>query len=356
MSQFHSLTVKDVRHETRDAITVTFDVPAGLADDYRFTQGQYLTLRRTVDGEELRRSYSICAGVGDGDLRIAIKRVAGGRFSSWAQEALTPGTAIDVMPPEGRFFIPVDPASARHYVGVAVGSGITPILSILRTVLAAEPASRFTLIYGNRASSSVMFGQELADLKDTYLTRLSIVHVMSREPQDIDLFNGRIDGAKCREILTRWLAPGDIDAAFVCGPEDMTRDVAAALEALGLPRAAIRTELFGLSRPAGQARPAEVGGGTVSATAIIDGRSLSFEMAKGSETVLEAALRQGIELPYSCKAGVCSTCRARLVEGDVDMDVHFGLEDYEIARGYILTCQSYAACERLAVDFDDQNH
>lgn len=355
MSTFHTLTVESVRQETRDAIVVTLAVPPASADKFSFIQGQYLTLRADIDGEDLRRSYSICSGIDDGALRIGIKRVAGGRFSTWAQDALVPGATIEAMPPQGRFHLPIERGSARHYVGFAVGSGITPILSILRSVLSAEPASRFTLVYGNRASSGVMFGQELADLKDSHLERLSIIHVMSREPQDIDLFNGRIDGAKCREIMTRWLSPGSVDAAFICGPEDMTHEVSGVLEDLGLPRPAIRTELFGITRPA---RPAETGAGsgTVRATAVIDGRALAFEMAKGAETLLEAALRQGIELPYSCKAGVCSTCRARLVEGDVDMDVHFGLEDYEIARGYILTCQSYAACEKLVVDFDDQQH
>ncbi|PWR18659.1 1,2-phenylacetyl-CoA epoxidase subunit PaaE [Zavarzinia compransoris] len=356
MSTFHTLTVDSVRQETRDAIVVTLAVPPEAAGDFAFIQGQYLTLRAEIGGEDLRRSYSICSGVDDGALRIGIKRVAGGRFSTWAQDALVPGAAIEVMPPQGRFHVPLDAGADRHYVGFAVGSGITPILSILRSVLSAEPASRFTLIYGNRASSGVMFGQELADLKDLYLERLSIVHVMSREPQEIELFNGRIDGAKCREIMTRWLSPGSVDVAFICGPEDMTREVSATLEELGVPRAAIKTELFGIARPAGTARPLEAGTGTVQATAVIDGRALAFGMAKGAETLLDAALRQGIELPYSCKAGVCSTCRAKLVEGDVDMDVHFGLEDYEIARGYILTCQSYAACEKLVVDFDDQQH
>ncbi len=356
MSSFHALTVADVRHETREAIVVTFAVPPEEAEAFRFTQGQYLTLRAEIGGEDLRRSYSICSGVDDGSLRIAIKRVAGGRFSTWAQDALVPGATIEVMPPQGRFFVPLEPGAARHYVGFAVGSGITPILSHIRSVLTAEPLSRFTLVYGNRASSTVMFGQELADLKDRYLDRFGIVHVMSREPQEIELFNGRIDGAKCREIMTRWLGPDGADVAFVCGPEDMTREVAETLEALGVPRVAIKTELFGVLRPAASARRAEVAGETVQATAVIDGRTLAFDMAKGAETLLDAALRHGIELPHSCKAGVCSTCRARLVEGEVDMDVHFGLEDYEIARGYILTCQSYAACDRLVVDFDDQQH
>lgn len=356
MSTFQTLMVESVRHETRDAVVVTFSVPPDRAADFRFVQGQYLTLRADIGGEDLRRSYSICSGVDDDALRIAIKRVAGGRFSTWAQDALVAGSRVDVMPPQGRFFIPLAPEAARHYVGFAVGSGITPILSILRTVLSAEPKSRFTLVYGNRASSSVMFGQELADLKDEYLERLSIVHVMSREPQEIDLFNGRIDGAKCREIMTRWLGTETVDFAFICGPEDMTREVSETLASLGLPRERIRTELFGVERPAGAARQVDGDGGTIKATAIIDGRALAFEMKKGAESLLDAALRQGLELPYSCKAGVCSTCRAHLVEGEVDMDVHFGLEDYEIARGYILTCQSYAACDRLVVDFDDQHH
>jgi ring-1,2-phenylacetyl-CoA epoxidase subunit PaaE len=354
MSQFHKLKVKDIQRETRDAVVVTFDVPAGLASDFRFIQGQYLTLRTTIDGEEVRRSYSICSGVQDSHLRVAIKRVADGVFSSWAQEMLKPGAFLEAAPPEGRFHMPLEPAARRHYLALAAGSGITPILSIMKTTLAAEPGSRFTLVYGNRSSSSVLFGQELGDLKDLYLERVNLIYIMSREQQDIDLFNGRIDADKCAELFARWIPVGDVDGVFVCGPEAMTRSVLTVLEEHGLPRTSIKAELFGTDQPVRAPRPVQAGPG-IQATAIIDGRAREFEIDRGGETILDAALRQGVELPYSCKGGVCSTCRAHVVEGEVDMDVHFGLEDYEIARGYILTCQSYPAGDRVVVDFDNQH-
>jgi ring-1,2-phenylacetyl-CoA epoxidase subunit PaaE len=303
----------------------------------------------------VRRSYSICAAPHDDELRIAIKRVAGGRFSNWAHGALVPGARIAVAPPDGRFHVPLDPAHEKHYLGFAAGSGITPMLSILKATLAGEPKSRFTLVYGNRASSSVMFREELQDLKDRYLGRLVLLFVMSREPQDIDLFSGRIDRAKADALLESWIDAGSVDTAFVCGPEEMMRAVSASLEAHGLDAARVKTELFVAAprtgpRPAAQ--PGETDGGACQAYAIVDGRRYAFEIEKGKETVLDAGLRQGVDLPYSCKGGVCSTCRVMLLEGEVDMDVHYALEDYEIARGFVLMCQSYPVTDRIGLDVD----
>jgi ring-1,2-phenylacetyl-CoA epoxidase subunit PaaE len=356
MSQFHALTVAQVKHETRDAIAVTFDVPPQLQATFAYRQGQHLTLRATIGGEEVRRSYSICAAVQDARLRVAIKRVQGGLFSTWANEALKPGAVLDVMPPEGRFNIPLEPASRRHYLAVAAGSGITPVLSIVKTTLLAEPHSRFTILYGNRASSSVIFRDELGELKDQYLERLNLVYVMSREQQDIELFNGRITGDKCRQLFGRWLRVEDIDYAFVCGPEDMMHGVSAALLEAGMAQERIRIELFaaGAGREPRAPRRQEAGAahGTTEVTVIMDGSHATFTMARDRESLLDAGLRAGIDMRYACKGGVCSTCRCKVLDGSVDMDVNYALEDYEVARGFVLSCQSFPVTDKVVVDFD----
>jgi ring-1,2-phenylacetyl-CoA epoxidase subunit PaaE len=358
MSQFHSLTVAKVKHETRDAIAVTFDVPPALRDTFQYRQGQHLTLRALIDGEEVRRSYSICSAVQDRQLRVAIKRVPGGLFSTWANEALKPGVAIDALPPDGRFNLPLAPDSRRHYLAFAAGSGITPVLSIVKTTLLAEPHSRFTILYGNRASSSVIFRDELAELKDQYLERLNLVYVMSREQQDIDLFNGRITQDKCRQLFQRWLRVEDVDYAFICGPEDMMHGVSAALQEAGMDKERIRIELFAAGTAQTQRAPRTSGQAAGRAqqhtdvTVIMDGNHASFTMDRDKESLLDAGLRAGIDLRYSCKGGVCSTCRCKVLEGSVDMDVNYALEDYEVARGFVLSCQSFPVTDRIVVDFD----
>jgi len=355
VSRFHPLPIADVRHETRDAIAVTFAVPPALTDAFRFTQGQHLTLRAKIDGEDLRRSYSICSAVHDGDLRIAIKRAPGGIFSTWANETLKAGHTIDVMPPMGHFNTPLAAANRRRYLAFAAGSGITPLLSIIKTTLHVEPQSEFTLFYGNRASSAVIFREDLADLKDRYLERFNLVYVMSREQQDIELFNGRITREKCDQYFRLWVRPDEFDVAFICGPDGMMRAVAESLEAHGMPKANIKIELFAASIPKhhhiANARPM-VGRQECDVTLVMDGRHLSFTMEKDKESILDAGLRQGIDMRYSCRGGVCSTCRGKVIEGKVDMDVNFALEDYEIARGFVLTCQSYPATDKVVVDFD----
>lgn len=357
MSKFHELTVASVTRETRDAVAVTFAVPDELAETYRYVQGQHLTLRAGIGGEDVRRSYSICSAVQDARLRVAIKRVDGGLFSNWANEQLRPGMKLEVMPPSGHFHVPLAATHAKHYVAFAAGSGITPLLSIIKTTLEAEPDSRFTLFYGNRASSSVLFKEELEDLKDSYLQRFNLVFVLSREQLDIELFNGRIDGEKANALLKHWVKPQDIDVAFICGPHSMMEEVSQALLANGVDKTRIKRELFATSIPA--ARPAahahqQPGHQQCEVTVIQDGRTRSFMLEKNTETVLDAALAHGIELPYSCKGGVCSTCRCKRIEGEVDMDVNFALEDYEVARGFILSCQSYAVSDKLVIDFDQE--
>lgn len=357
MNKFHSLAVAQVQRETRDAIAVTFTVPEALRAQFRYTQGQHLTLRADIDGEEVRRSYSICSAVQDDRLRIAIKRVPGGRFSGWANEHLAPGQQLDVMPPSGHFNLPLDPAQARHYVAFAAGSGITPILSIIKTTLLSEPRSRFTLFYGNRASGTVLFKEELEDLKDRFMERFNLCFILSREQQDIELFNGRIDAAKVEALLTQWIDPADIDAAFICGPHAMMEAVHSALRAHGIAPERIRRELFATSIPAATTPRHDheaPGQHDCEVTVIQDGRVHSFSLEKNRDSLLDAALAQGVELPYSCKGGVCSTCRCKLVEGEVDMDVNFALEDYEVARGFILTCQSFPVSDRLVLDFDQE--
>ena len=355
MSKFHPLIIASVARETRDAVTLTFDVPPALGDAFRFVQGQHLTLRADIGGEHVRRSYSICSAVQDDKLRIAVKKTPGGVFSTWANEHLRRGATIDVMPPMGHFNVALEAANRKHYVGFAAGSGITPLLSIVKTTLLTEADSRFTLFYGNRSSSAVIFREELADLKDRFLTRLNLVYVMSREPQDIEILNGRIDRNKADALLEHWVDMSEVDTAFVCGPDGMMQAVAESLQAHGLPKSQIKIELFAASIPKHEHRVPELlppGRSECAVTVIIDGARREYTLEKTKENILDAALKQGIELPYSCKGGVCSTCRAKLIEGEVDMDVNFALEDYEVARGFVLCCQSYPVTDRVTVDFD----
>lgn len=355
MSKFYPLSVAAVNHETRDCIAVTFAVPPELQQSFQYQQGQHLTLRTHIDGEDVRRSYSICSAVQDNRLRVAIKRTPGGVFSTWANEALKPGTMLDVMPPMGHFNVPLDPENRKQYMAFAAGSGITPMLSIIKTTLMTEPHSRFTLFYGNRASSSVIFKGELGDLKDIYTDRLNIVYVMSREQQDIELFNGRITKEKASDFLRLWVNVEDYDTAFICGPEDMMHGVSEALQEAGMPKANIKIELFAASIPKHQHKPraaADVGTGLTEVTVVLDGNHSTFTMEKDKESILDAGLRAGIDMRYSCKGGVCSTCRCKVLDGKVDMDVNYALEDYEIARGFVLSCQSFPVTDKVVVDFD----
>lgn len=356
MSKFYPLTISDVKQETRDTIVVSFAVPAELQDTFSYQQGQHLTLRSEINGEDLRRSYSICSAVQERQLRVAIKRAPGGLFSNWANESFVPGQRIEVMPPMGHFNVPLEAGNRKHYLAFAAGSGITPMMSIIKTTLLSEPHSHFTLVYANRASSSVIFKEELTDLKDAYLERFNVVYVMSREQQDVELFNGRIDRAKCDAFFASWIDLKDVDAAFLCGPEEMVQAVAASLQAHGLPKAQIKTELFAASTPprTHTARPV-VGKQECEVTVIVDGYHNVFTMDKEKESVLEAGLKHGIDLRYSCKGGVCATCRCKVVDGKVDMDANYALEDYEIARGFVLSCQSFPVSDKLLLDFDQDN-
>lgn len=355
MARFHPLTVTDVRKTIKDAVVVTLARPDDA--DFDFIQGQYLTFRHDFDGEELRRSYSICAGKDDGVLQVGIKRVEGGAFSTWANEDLRPGDVLEAMPPMGSFHTPLDPNAARHYLGFAGGSGITPVLSILRTVMAREPNARFTLVYANRAINSIMFRDELEDLKNTYMGRVNVIHVLESDAQDIDLFTGRVDEEKCALLFKSWIDIASVDTAFICGPEPMMLGIAKALRDHGLDDAQIKFELFASAQPGRARRKVEstqVGSSAdtqTAATVTLDGARRSFRMPK-DQSLLDAALENNVDAPYACKAGVCSTCRAKVIEGEVEMVTNHALEDYEVARGYVLTCQCYPVSDVVVFDYD----
>lgn len=357
MARFHPLTVTDVRRETRDAVVVTLRPSEEDSAVFDFTQGQYLTFRRKFEDEELRRSYSICAGKDEGVLKVGIKRVDGGCFSTWVNENLKVGDMLEAMPPMGAFFTALEPEVGKHYLGFAGGSGITPVLSIIKTVLAREPRSRFTLVYANRQISSIMFREELEDLKNVYLGRFSVLHVLESEAQDIDLFTGRIDGEKCAALFKSWIDPTSVTTAFICGPEPMMLAIAAALREHGLRDDQIKFELFASSQPGRARRKVEQVGGadhgsTCEATVTLDGATRTFKFPKQGQSLLEAALENAMDAPYACKAGVCSTCRAKVLEGEVEMETNHALEDYEVRQGYVLTCQCYPLTDSIVVSYD----
>ncbi len=352
--RFHRLAVNDLRRETPDAISLTFTIPKELASDYSFSPGQYLTLRTTMDGEEVRRSYSICSGPDDGELRIAVKKVDGGAFSNWAAEELKTGDELDVMTPTGRFGIAPAPEQARLYVGFAAGSGITPILSIVKGVLAREPDSRFFLFYGNRSTSGMLFLEELEELKDRFMQRFSLFHVISGEEQEIPILHGRLDGEKVRVLLRSLVPAAQVDHVFICGPSGMSEEIEATCREIGIAEDKIHVERF-VSEFGGKPRPKQIvapgAPPRALASLIIDGKRREVPVAEG-EAILDAALRAGMDLPFACKGGMCSTCRAKLVEGKAEMEVNYSLEPWELQAGFILTCQARPCSEKVVVDYD----
>ncbi|SDS88279.1 1,2-phenylacetyl-CoA epoxidase subunit PaaE [Microbacterium paraoxydans] len=361
-ARFHTLEVEDVRPLTEDAVEVTFTVPAELADDYDHLPGQYVALRTTLDGVEVRRSYSLCRAPEhrtDGAptrLSVAVKRDEGGMFSTWAQTGLRPGFRIDVMSPQGTFTSGLDDLDEKHVVGIAAGSGITPLMALAHTVLSRSQTSRFTLLYTNRSTLDVMFLEDLADLKDRYPTRLTLHHVLSREQRTAPVLSGRIDEPKLRTILDALIDPADVDEWFLCGPlalVDLCREV---LADVGVPREHVRFELFTTGdEPVRAARPVAVRSGekTVRIEVNLDGVSSTVESPVAArESVLNAALRVRPDAPFACAGGVCGTCRARVLEGSVTMTENYALEPDELERGYVLTCQSHPTSDRVVVDYD----
>lgn len=343
-SRFRPLRISGVRQDTRDSAIITLE-PSLL-----FTQGQHLVVRATIDGEELRRTYSICSAVQDRIMRIGVKRALGGIFSNWLLDHVRTGGELECMGPEGEFHVPVNAGNAHSYAAFAAGSGITPVFSIIKTTLLAEPQSRFTLFYGNRASSTVMLREELADLKDRFLDRFVLIHVMSREHQDIDLFNGRITGEKARELLVRFAPLNELNTVFLCGPAGMIESVRPVLDGVR-----VKTEYFAPPDEAPIHRPIKGEIADCDVTLLLDGATYRYTLQGKNETVLDGAIRSGIDVRYSCKSGVCATCRAKLVAGQVDMDANYALEDYEVARGFVLCCQSYPVSKAVTVDFDAQD-
>ncbi len=356
MSRFHDLKVTDIHKTIRDAVVVTLEPVNGAAGAFDFTAGQYLTFRRDFDGEELRRSYSICAGKDDGVLQVGIKRVDGGAFSGWANSDLKVGDVVQAMSPMGSFHTPLDPTAERQYLGFAGGSGITPVLSILRTTLSREPHSRFTLIYANKGVNTIMFREELEDLKNLYMGRLNVIHILETDTQEIDLFTGLVTQEKCAELFQYWIDIQNVDTAFICGPEPMMLGIAAALREHGLEDSQIKFELFASAQPGRAKRKpgtssAASQANQTTASVTLDGATQTITLPK-DQSILEAALENAMDAPFACKAGVCSTCRCKVLEGEVEMIANHALEDYEVEKGYILSCQAYPVTDRVVIDYD----
>jgi len=363
-SHFRTLTIEDIRRETADCVSIAFEVPPELKEEFLFHQGQNVTVRLLIDGQEVRRSYSICSSPLDGELRIAVKKVPAGVFSTYANEQLQKGHTLEVLPPTGKFYTELTPANRKHYLAFAAGSGITPVLSLIKTTLALEPDSTFTLVYGNRQRQSILFREELEALKNRYIQRLSLHHVLSREQMDIPLNQGRIDVRKCEELCGRLIDLPTVDEVFLCGPSEMIFSVRDWLELQGVARKKIHFELFqtqsgepGAGRETVGKKPQQASSPTEKdkvsqVTVRLDGVNHEFQLPYEGGSVLDAALMEGADLPFACKGGVCCTCRAKLIEGKVEMEVNYALEADEVAAGFILTCQSHPRSEKVVIDFD----
>lgn len=353
---FHKLVIKEIIKETAECISVQFEIPEELKKDFAFKQGQSLSMRIFLNGEEIRRTYSICASPLDNEWRVAIKKQEGGLFSGFAHEQLKIGDVLEVMPPVGKFYTDLDATNKKNYVAFAAGSGITPVLSILNTTLRTEPNSQFTLVYGNRNKTSIIFKEALEGLKDKFIDRFRIIYILSRERTDTTINSGRINLSKLIE-LNKLIDYRQTDEFFICGPEEMIFSVKGFLNNEGIEKSKIHFELF--TTPGEKQHsvvrhaPSQKEEGPVSKISVkLDGISFDFDLGFNGEPILDAALKQGADLPFSCKGGVCCTCKARLIEGEVDMEVHWGLEHDEIEKGYILTCQSHPKTERVIIDFD----
>jgi len=354
---FHRLQITDIHQETADCVIITFEIPAELKEFFQFTHGQNLTVKKVIDGEEVRRSYSICSAPFENKLSVAVKKVASGKFSTHANTDLKKGEALDVLPPTGRFYTPLRASHKKNYIAFAAGSGITPIISIIKTTLHTEPASSFTLVYGNRSRASIIFFEELAGLKNKHMSRFNLINILSREKTDTLINSGRIDKDKLVE-LQKIIDYTKMDEAFICGPQEMLFEVKEFLEGIGVDQKKIHFELFttpGSGPAVIENNPYSENTGAKSKITIqLDGRSFEFDLAFNSGSILDEALKQGADLPYACKGGVCCTCRAKLIEGKVKMDVNYALEAEEVAKGFILTCQSHPLTEKVVIDFDSR--
>jgi ring-1,2-phenylacetyl-CoA epoxidase subunit PaaE len=356
--KFYPLIIKNIERQTRNAVAIELDVPEELRSIFAYKPGQYLTFKHEIDGEEIRRNYSLCSSPLEGKWCVAVKKVPGGLFSTLANEALKPGETLLVMPPLGNFVPNLDATQKKNYLAIAAGSGITPILSIIATTLATEPESNFTLVYGNQSRSSIIFKEALEALKNKYINRLSIYHILSREKTDAALNYGRIDAAKCNELFPRLIDLNIIDEFFLCGPVEMSLSLKEELLRRGVPEKNIYLELFTTGNRGKNKKKNIQNTGDDSpkskVTIRLDGRESCFDLAYDSDSILDAGIHEGLELPFACKGGMCCTCKAKLLMGEVDMEVHYGLEHDEMEAGYILTCQSHPKTGEVVVDFDDR--
>lgn len=351
---FHPLKVSEVKKETDDCVCISFEIPENLRGTFSFMHGQNITIRKNIGGEDLRRSYSICTAPHEGKLSVGIKEVSGGKFSTYANQQLKPGDILEVLPPTGKFNTKLSSNNKKRYMAFAAGSGITPILSIIKTTLHNEPGSSFTLVYGNRSRSSILFFETLEGLKNKYLQRFQFIPVLSREKTDASINHGRINGEKIKE-LQKMVSFRQTDEFFICGPETMIHNVTDELTSLGIEKGKIHFELFttpGKTNTKVDQQTKNDSGPKSNITIKLDGRSFDFDLAATSSSILDAALQQGADLPFACKGGVCCTCRARLIEGEVTMDANYSLEPDELAAGFILTCQSHPKTPKVLIDFD----
>jgi ring-1,2-phenylacetyl-CoA epoxidase subunit PaaE len=363
-NKFHSLLIKDIRRETADCVSIAFAIPAEKTALFQFTQGQYISLKKDIDGKDIRRSYSICSSPLDNEMRVAIKKVSGGIFSTYANTELTIGDSLEIMPPLGKFFTPLSSSQSLNYVAFAAGSGITPIVSIIKTTLLTEPNSTFTLVYGNKNRHSIIFREAIEALKNKFINRFRVIYILSREKTDTPIQFGRIDAEKCEALFAKAIDKHKIDTYFICGPQSMTETVKNNLETSGVESKKIHIELFGAKKVdsakwvvGSESQSDSIHANSVTETKSnitikLDGVSFDFELANNGESILDAALAEGADLPFACKGGVCCTCKAKLVEGEVKMDVVYGLEPDEIEAGFILTCQSHPQTKTVVVDFD----
>lgn len=354
---FHPLTVSDIKQETDKCVSVAFDIPADLHETYTFVPGQYVTFRRFFNGEDVRRSYSICSSPLSGELRVAIKKMENGLFSTWANDELKVGDTLDVMSPMGHFVLEPKETNANTYVAFAAGSGITPIMSIMKSVVELEPNSQFILIYGNRTSNSIIFKEEIEDLKNANINRLEVHHILSREDLGSDLLHGRINAEKVAQCGKQFFAPINVADYFLCGPVEMINAARETLEGVGVDKSKIHFELFTSSGVADKADHAKEDAPKekvdAQVTIILDGEETHMNMVSDGRSILDAGLDAGADVPYACKGAVCCTCRAKVLEGSAEMEMNYALMDDEVEDGYILTCQSHPTSEKVVVSYDE---
>jgi len=359
MSKFHPLKVIDVRRETVDTVSIAFEVPVAEKEHFNFKAGQYLTIKAMIGGEDIRRSYSICASPSENELRVAVKKVEGGKFSEWANKGLKTGDLLEVMPPMGHFTPEISAKNNKSYLLIAAGSGITPVVSILKTIMVSEPDSTATLIYGNRGNATIIFKEEIEALKNKYMGRLTLLHVFSKEQLDTPLLNGRIDGEKVANLCKVLVDLDGTDEVYICGPNDMTESVKERLIKENFNSGKIYFELFGTPTPTSgskEIKKAEIvkkfDGDFSEITVILDGKETHFELATNGESILDAATHHGADAPYACKGAVCCTCRAQVMEGEVQMELNYSLTEAEVANGFVLTCQAHPTTQKVVINFD----